>query len=254
VLLAEIFALIFLDNTIAISAGVLQMRQFWSIVLAVAIGFSGAMISSHISHSSNLQTPASTTEKASFLIVEAEESNAVEVDGIRFENIIEGRIFPISEEGSEDYTPVKISLKITNNSSTLQQFTRFDNLYLDMINSAGKTISGGVLRNYSTGPFLSDLLSVQPRESIVFSIDFKMMWWYGDLKLRAEEGFGGMFTYANIKPDRYQVSLGYLYNPHPSSSRTDEFYDPETDTSILAEALWVGSANPKPTLIQIVSH
>ena len=53
---------------------------------------------------------------------ESNETNGIEVDGVRFETVVSQRVLTIPEAKRGVYTPLKVGIRITNNTQSFFTF------------------------------------------------------------------------------------------------------------------------------------
>ncbi|WP_083625002.1 hypothetical protein [Planktothrix serta] len=210
------------------------MRNFLIFCLALALVLVG-----QITHFL-MPTELSATEDlgmkkfANLISVESTDSNAVEVDGIRFESLIPQRVLTIPPNRPDAQIPVQLGLRITNQSQKPVRFTRYDTLFPLLLEPNGQRLQLGGGRNWSASPGVSDCPLLQPQESVTFFLDARLFWQDNLLRLEWADGFGGIWFFDDLKPGTYRIALGY------SNSSTPVLwaYDPEIKTFRKLTDLW----------------
>ncbi|MCC3594209.1 MAG: hypothetical protein JGK24_31150 [Microcoleus sp. PH2017_29_MFU_D_A] len=159
--------------------------------------------------------------------VEAD-SNAVEMDGVRFEILVPERVLsipknnlihkllylmkflsPISIYYSSFIIPVQIGIRITNNTSTPLRFSFYFTLFLEIMGVDGLIPFGGEWISLS-GPSNSDVLSVMPGEDITFFPEAEIFGlWEEQFGLKTPTGNGGIWVFEPLTLETYQVRFTY---------------------------------------------
>lgn len=159
--------------------------------------------------------------------VEAD-SNAVEMDGVRFEILVPERVLsipknnlihkflylmkfllPISIYYSSFIIPVQIGIRITNNTSTPLRFSFYFTLFLEIMGVDGLIPFGdGWIRASCLSN--SDILSVMPGEDITFFPETEIFGlWEDQFGVRITTGNGDILTFEPLTLETYQVRLRY---------------------------------------------
>jgi len=183
------------------------------------------------------------THLTSFLLAD---SNAVEVDGIRFEIIVPERVWIIPEKHSSSAIPVKIGLRITNQKPTPIRLMRFDPsivLGLGIVRADGLPVKGEAARGMFLGLRKEQLTCplLLSGKSVTFFLDANLYWRDNLLHLGGTDGLGGGWDFEVLKPGTYKIQ--FLYN---NSSGVlfcyDLTQDPKTSPPRRVEGLWTGQA------------
>ena len=156
------------------------------------------------------------------------DSNAVEMDGVRFEILVPERVLsipknnlihkflylmkflsPIPIDYSSFIIPVQIGIRITNNTSTPLRFSFYLTLLLEIMGVDGLIPFGGGWISPSE-PSNSDFLSVMPGEDITFFPEAEILGlWEEQFGLRTPTGNGGIWVFEPLTLETYQVRLRY---------------------------------------------
>ncbi|MDY7002663.1 MAG: hypothetical protein SWX82_01460 [Cyanobacteriota bacterium] len=182
------------------------------------------------------------------------ETNLIEVNGIRFETIVPKRVLTLpkkdlvqklSDIGKHLLTPslhpspgypVEIGIRITNNSDRSLYFSFYLALGIEIIQvENGKNIpfQGGWF--HPEQPLESDFSLTMPGESTSFFLDTKICWLCGN-NYGISMGFnGGAFIFKPLISGRYKLRLIY-------HNQTDKngFYDSVNKQTKVIERLWTG--------------
>lgn len=159
--------------------------------------------------------------------VEAD-SNAIEMDGVRFEILVPQRVLsipknnlihkllylmkflsPISIYYSSFIIPVQIGIRITNNTSTPLRFSFYFTLFLEIMGVDGLIPFGdGWIR--ASCPSNSDILSVMPGQDITFFPETEIFGlWEDQFGVRITTGNGDILIFEPLTLETYQVRLTY---------------------------------------------
>jgi hypothetical protein len=210
------------------------MRKFFSIGLALALGFFVTIAMGHASGGLTTHSDLRVGRAAELTSFASTQSNAVEKDGIRFETLVPEPVLtiPANQPGVE--TPVRLGLRITNNTRTPLRFTRFDSLYPELVGPDGKVVGRIQGRNVTIAPTEADCPIAQPGENLSFFLDGKLSWQSNKLELGGSDGFGGIWLFQELKPGAYQFR--FIYSS--PSSRTLP-----CDLALgKKKSLWIGGA------------
>jgi hypothetical protein len=109
---------------------------------------------------------------------ELNDTNAVEVNGIRFETVMSNcmLIVPVKRSNQNDYTSVQLGFSITNNASNPYYFSFFKCFIPEIITSDGQNINGGCQADRVALPDASYLHLTMPRKSVTFSQTANCLW------------------------------------------------------------------------------
>ncbi|MBW4648360.1 MAG: hypothetical protein KME06_06625 [Kastovskya adunca ATA6-11-RM4] len=185
---------------------------------------------------------------------QSSDSNAVEVDGIRFETVVPERVLSIPKKNvvqkllyvlqclsptlpQHPYpsVSVQIGLRITNNTSTPLRFSFYFTLSPELIGVDGQIpLEGGWFS--TTAPIESDFPSIMAGESATFFPDARIFWlWGNQFGLSLATGNGGTVSFQPLKLGTYQFR--FTYN-NPNSVETS--YGSASTDKTLIEELWTG--------------
>lgn len=139
---------------------------------------------------------------------ESNHSNAVEVDGIRFETLVPERMVRLSKYGEE--TPVQFGVRITNQASTPYRF-ELQRFLPELSDPHGRLMKiDGLNRNAMRRIEELDIPLIIPGASLDFLMAVKIIWYSKDcFQLLGDAIYGGIWTFYNLKPGKYQVRLKY---------------------------------------------
>lgn len=208
------------------------MRNLFLFGLALVIF--GAMAQSHVPRGLTAPSDVAIERVANMTTGESFDSNSVEVDGIRFETLVPERVLPIPANRPDAKTPVKLGLRITNQTQKPTRFTRYDTLFPLLLGPNGQRLELQGARNWSFVPTVSDCPLLQPGESVTFFLDARLFWQDNMLRLEWADGFGGTWFFDDLKPGTYRIQIGYSISSMPGVS----VYDPEIQTFRRLTDLW----------------
>ncbi|MDF5725877.1 MAG: hypothetical protein PUP91_36615 [Rhizonema sp. PD37] len=139
---------------------------------------------------------------------ESDHSSAVEVDGFRFETLVPEEVVHVHKY--EEETPVQIGFRITNQASTPYRF-ELQRFLPELSDPHGRLMKiNGVNRNTSTEAEESDIPLIIPGASVEFLMSAKISWYSKNcFQLLGDAIYGGIWTFYNLKPGKYQVRFSY---------------------------------------------
>lgn len=207
---------------------------FWILLALMCLGILAANQLSKANTFPDNLTP--TTETNS--------TDSTEVDGLRFEILIPERewIIPENKEGAS--TPLKLGLRITNQTATTVRLSAFNPIIVVNINIL--TLDGNRLPSeaFSGGPMIGNIEEaacplIKPGESFTFFLDGKLFWQEDQLVVGGS-GLWGKWYHEIPRPGTYRVQFAYsgkfttCYEKDPS--------DPEEYIVEITDQLWFGKA------------
>ena len=222
------------------------MRNLFLFGLALALVLLGEIAHFYVPLGLSATKDAEIGRVDGLMSVESPDSNAVEVDGIRFEIIVPERVWSIPEKEFGFPTPVKIGLRITNQRPTPIRLTRFDPaivLGLGIVTANGLPVRGGAARGMFLGSRIEQLTCplLQSGNSVTFFLDANLYWRDNLLHLGGTDGLGGGWDFEDLKPGTYKVQ--FLYgNSSAVASCYDLTKDPKTTAPQILQGLWTGQA------------
>ncbi|GGA25960.1 hypothetical protein [Okeania sp. KiyG1] len=182
------------------------------------------------------------------------ESNFIEVNGVRFETIVPKRVLTLPKKdilqklsyiGKHLLTPplhpspgypVEIGIRITNNSDRPLYFIFNFVLFPELIRAeTGEIveISGGWIS--LAGVKEADLALTMPGESTGFFLDTKICWLCGNNYGISMVISGGQFVFEPLDLGWYQLRFTY-----ENQKETKQLYDSITKKTQVIEGLWTG--------------
>lgn len=211
------------------------MRNLFLFGLALTLVLLGEIAHFYVPPGLSATKDAGIGRVASLISFESTDSNAVEVDGIRFETAIPERVWRIPENKPSATTPVRLGISVTNNTLTPLYFSFYSQMLPDLVGSDGQSLLSGGGSNRMPYPIESDFLLAMPGARVTFLREAKLFWdnnrlllGYSDLRL-------GAWFYQDLKPGYYQVRFDYF---SPEAQAT--YYKPETKQYIGLQGIWTG--------------
>lgn len=135
-------------------------------------------------------------------------SSGIEVEGIYFETLVSDRKYNIPIFGEE--TPIKFGVRITNNSSTPYRF-ELPHFVPEILNPHGKPMQMSFARNATKFVKESDIPLILSGESLESWMDAKFKWYSKNcIQLTGYALYGGIFSFYNFKPTKYQIQMKYV--------------------------------------------
>jgi hypothetical protein len=183
------------------------------------------------------------------------DSKTVEVDGIRFEIVMPERVLNIPASHPDFKTPVKLGIRITNNTSTPHRFSRFDTIFPRLLGPDGKALQLNGGRDGTIAPTELDCPLVMPQNSVTFFLDANLFWrsnelafldanlfWRSNkLALGGSDKFGGIWYFSPLKPGIYHLGLSYA-----NGGITQSIVCPQArGVRGRLEDFWIGAVNTK---------
>lgn len=160
----------------------------------------------------------------------ATDSSAIEIDGLQFKVEMPETVLTIPPRLPGVKTPVKLGIRVTNNTLTKLRFEQLDSLDLTLIGDDGKEIqfTSDLMRLWvGKGP---DHYLAQPGDSAFFVLDGTLSWHFNQLQLAIPNKAGGLYYFRNLKPGTYQLGLVY----HVSELRATHLKEQ------VLEKIWAG--------------
>ncbi|MBW4541357.1 MAG: hypothetical protein KME43_19790 [Myxacorys chilensis ATA2-1-KO14] len=181
------------------------------------------------------------------------ESNAIEVNGIRFETVINDRtvVMPPYEPRAE--VQVGCGIRLTNMAETAQSVWLYS-MHPEFRDATNQLVPGRMVgADRRVKPNLSNLKILQSGESALFICQCTFLWWNNLVRCAFTEKSGNIWAYADLNPDLY--SIQFVYN---STLRQQEwfwkFLSIEDRTSLgQAAAVWTGEVTTSPIQFRIVT-
>jgi hypothetical protein len=173
---------------------------------------------------------------------ESNESNAVEVNGIRFETVVWERVLTIPDAKRGVYTPVELGIRITNNTQTPFYFSSYVySMFPEMIAPDGQVMVTGLHSERLNPSIESDYVLVVPGEAVTFSRDAFLFWIQNRKKKRERKltlnipfPYEDIYAFRPLYPGTYQFRFKYR-----ESREGMEEYSYWIEPTIL-QNLWTG--------------
>ncbi len=142
---------------------------------------------------------------------DSNDSQFVEVDGIRFETLLPQPIVTLPKKGEK--TTVQFGVRITNLTSTPCRFD-LQRFLPDMLHPCGKLMYMDLGRNTSTLFEDSDVPLILPSQSVEFLINGNFIHRNKEnsIQLTGPAIYGGVWRFYHIQPGKYRIRLWYENN------------------------------------------
>lgn len=182
------------------------------------------------------------------------ESNAIEVNGIRFETVINDRtvVMPPYEPRAE--VRVGCGIRLTNMAETAQSMWLFS-MHPEFRDATNQLVPGSMVgADRRVAPSLSNLKILQPGESALFVTHLcRFIWWSNLVRCAFTETGGDTWVYADLNPDLYSIQFVYK-----STLRQQQWFweclSVEDRISLGKVAdVWTGEVTTSPIQFRIVS-
>jgi hypothetical protein len=188
----------------------------------------------------NSKGDANIDRVAQLKIADSTDNKVTEVDGVQLEILMPERelIIPNERHNRRIYTAAKIGIRITNTTALPLRFTLFNTLVVELSGANGYRVHIGVSRDVTIAPQEADYPLVKPGESTTFWRNASVEWTNdgNELTFGFNDGFGGGWSFGNLKPNQYQLKLFYQNN-----MTTETIYDSQTNQPKLLDNFWVGT-------------
>ncbi len=177
---------------------------------------------------------------------ESFDSNAIEVDGILFETLMSERVLKIPTEPPEPdgytRTPVRLGIRITNNTQNTFRFNFYTKLNPEMLGIDGQFVPAVFLRIRRTKARETHFPLVMPFKSVTFLPPVNLVWSHKDnhLKLNVRKGSGGCWTFDILNIGTYQFR--FKYENQNATQYTFDIYDDRHNNITIVENFWIGTA------------
>ena len=182
------------------------------------------------------------------------DSNFIEVDGIRFETIVPKQVLTLPKKDlikklsdigkhlskpplhSSPGDPVSIGIRITNNSDRPLYLSFYLALFPEIIRAKdGASVPFDIGWFSLVSPLKSDFILAIPGESISFFLDAKICWLCGKNYCFSTSFGGERLVIQPLHSERYKVRLIY-----ENQKDTEECYDFLNKQTQVIEGLWTG--------------
>ncbi|MUG93752.1 hypothetical protein F7734_15535 [Scytonema sp. UIC 10036] len=165
------------------------------------------MALSHVSRRWTVRENLDVERIANMTSSESNSSNAIEVDGIRFETLVPEQTVYLPKYGEE--TPIQFGVRITNQTSTPYRFD-LPHVLPEMLDPQGHTMQMDLNKNATREVEEFDIPLIIPGKSLDFLMNAKFSWYNKNcLRLLGNASYGGIWIFWNFKPSKYQVRFTY---------------------------------------------
>jgi hypothetical protein len=144
-------------------------------------------------------------------------------------------VLNIPENRAGATIPVRIGLKITNNTSTPIRFSRYNRVLIQLLRGDGQVIRGGQSFGGIPPIYESDFPLARPGDSVTLFLDGKLFWDNNYLRLRFPDKYASWDFFCVLKPGTYQVRFTYY-----GEQTQGEYYDSETGKRSSVQGFWRG--------------
>ena len=223
------------------------MRNFLGTALALVLGFLGAIVPIWLPGGFFAKSDGGMGRATDLTFLALSDTNAVEVDGVRFETIVPERVLNIPENRPGATIPVRIGLKITNNTSTPIRFSRHS-FTPEFRGLSGESLFGGELQISLVFLQESDFPLVRPGESATLFWEGGFYWGENKLLLAVDDkrysrswSFGAFnpgifrvrFTYSNAEAERWYRDQESMERRRLTGVLVGQFSTPLTEFSLV---------------------
>lgn len=191
------------------------MRNLLAITLALFLGCFGAIGLSHMSRGLTAPRNVVLEKVANMTSFELNDSNAFEVDGIRFETLVPERLLRIPPKLPSAKTQVQFGVRINNNTTTPRRFLLFSARPEFLQANKQKVQQFGPNANGSYNPVSADFQLVMPKESVTLLLEGYFHWQNHELKFVFLEKSGSCWIFSDFNSGAYSVQVIYE-NQYPT--------------------------------------
>lgn len=227
------------------------MRNFLVFCLALAVVLLGQITHFLIPTGLSATEDFGMKKFANLISVESTDSNAVEVDGIRFEILVPERVWIIPKNQPNSKTDIEANLRITNQNQEPVRF-HYATPVLTVTKPDGEelSVSGG-----AEGPPYSQQFicrTLLPNESLNFSPKAKLYWHNDQLDLEGLDGVNGIRVYQGLQPGSYRIR--FLFIGLISRAFCPDPKNPDSVERNFLEGFWTGQAATPFVEVQLVEN
>ncbi|VXD22748.1 hypothetical protein PL8927_760058 [Planktothrix serta PCC 8927] len=144
----------------------------------------------------------------------ATDSSAIEIDGLQFKVEMPETVLTIPPRLPSAQTPVKLGIRVTNNTSAVLRFEQIGSLGFNLIDSDGKEIQFTEAQWRRWIDKGLEFYIVQPGESEILVLDATLSWHCSQLQLVIPNKAGGFYYFRGLKQGRYQIQAIYHTSEH----------------------------------------
>ena len=189
---------------------------------------------------------------------ELNESNAVEVTGIRFETVVSERVLTIPEAKRGVFTPVQLGIRIINNTETPFYFSSsFGSMFPELIAPDGQVMQTGIHCERLNKPLESDYFLVLSGKAVTFSCNAFLFWIQNRKKKRDRQltlnipfPYEDIYAFRPLYPGTYQFRFKYR-EFRQGMEELSQWIEPTILQTIL-QNLWTGEVLTPLVDIQLV--
>lgn len=171
---------------------------------------------------------------------EFNDSNAIEIAGIRFQTLMPKRVvtIPASHSDSPIDVNVDLGIHIRNNTTNSFYFCLYGTITPELIMPDGQRGRGGEFSDWLAAPKKSDFLIANPGRTVTYFPDVGISENYeNQLYLKVWFGNGSYWICRSLYAGTYQIRLKYK-----NVAKKARVYDPDIGKNKLIENIWTGEA------------
>ncbi|OCR02852.1 hypothetical protein BCD67_16375 [Oscillatoriales cyanobacterium USR001] len=168
---------------------------------------------------------------------ESNDTNTVEVDGIRFEILVPKDMLTLPPEKPGSEVSVQIGIQITNNTLTPFRFSFYASLIPELLMPNERIVRGDYSTTFLRRRFESDFPLTMPGENVIFFPHAKLLWIKRKvLGLKIAAGDGGSWIFDNLTTATYKVR--FILSNQNAKATVDDGVSKEMK---LIENVWSGT-------------
>lgn len=234
------------------------MKNFLIVCSALTLVLVGRVAQSSVPSELSANRDLRADRVAQLKIADSTGSNATEVDGVRLEILMPERELIIPNERHNPLISscvkscVRIGIRFTNKTALPLRFTLFDTLAVELSAADGyRVLNVGGARSMGGLPKETDYPLIKPGETATFWKDASVKWINEgkELGFGFPDGFGGGWSFSNLKPNQYKLKFFYH-----NDKTTAAVYNLGTNQMKLLDSFWVGDIVSAAVEINLIAE
>jgi hypothetical protein len=164
------------------------------------------------------------------------DSNAVEINGIRFKILMLERVLRVPTNQPGANTPVLLGLRIANNTSAPVRFRFYSTPIPEILSPERQLLQGGRVSDFVKKPLAFDFPLIRPGESADILPNTRLYSRKNNrFALNISDEMGGFWVFEDLKLGTYKIRFKY------ENFRTNALYFERcSDVQTRLEGLWTG--------------
>ncbi len=163
-------------------------------------------------------------------------SNTVEVNGIRFEILMMDRVLTVPANQPGANTPALLGLRIANNTSAPVRFLFYSTPIPELLSPDGQLLQGGRSSDFIKKPLAVDFPLIKPGESAEILPNTRLYSRKNNqFALNISDEMGGFWVFEDLKLGTYKIRFKY-----ENFRRNAIYFERCSDVQTRLEGLWTG--------------